>query len=127
MTTNKDISAIIDRMYSIRSQIRGLYINSNNDSIYTLEDNIKSSISSLIKNKGNIEINIREFSINISFNEELNISNRTMQTIYCRIDSILRDYIKSKSTNNDILQYIDNLNNSIVDYYQVGNCLKFLL
>ena len=124
---NQNISKILDRMYNIRSQSRSIYLNCLNSDIYNLEDLIKLEIKSILKNKGEIEINIKLFSINININDDAQLSNRSIQNIYFKIDTILRNFIKEHTENKEILDYINNTYNSILDYFTVGNSIKFIL
>ena len=123
----QNISKILDRMYNIRSQSRSIYLNCLNSDIYNLEDLIKLEIKSILKNKGEIEINIKLFSINININDDAQLSNRSIQNIYFKIDTILRNFIKEHTENKEILDYINNTYNSILDYFTVGNSIKFIL
>ena len=124
---NQNITKILDRMYQSRSLTRSIYLKSLNVDIYNLENLINSEINSILKNKGTIEISIRQFSISININENNQLSNRAIQNIYFKVDNILRDYIRNQTDNKDILDYINNTYNSILDYFSVGNSIKFIL
>ena len=126
-TQNQNLTHILDRMYNMRSEIRSVYLNSSAGTIYSLETSIRDSVSSLFKNKGSIDINVKEFTINISLIENHGLSNRTIQNIYFRIDSMLREFIKSNATNSQLVDYVSETINSILDYYVVGDSIKFLL
>lgn len=127
MTTAKSISSILDRMYNIRSSIRKMYSYESSSNIYYLEEDIKNEITSILKDKCTIYINIKEFYISISLKENAKVSNRTIQTVFCRVDTIIRNYIKKSTFDGNIHEYIDNTNNSILDFYMLGNSIKFLL
>ena len=124
---NQNITKILDRMYQSRSLTRSIYLKSLNVDIYNLENSINLEINSILKNKGTIETSVRQFSINININENNQLSNRTIQNIYFKVDNILRDYIRNHTDNKDILDYINNTYNSILDYFSVGNSIKFIL
>ena len=120
---NDKFNKVIDNMYNVRSSIRQLYLNNN---ISGLESELSNTIQNTLKSKcTSTYISVGTFSISIDIEE--NTSNRTLQTVENRIDSVLRNFIKSSTSENNVLEYVNNINNPIFDSYTVGNSLKFLL
>ena len=127
-TANNEIYKILDTMYSNRCKIREVYQNTPVPEKIALEETVKQNVNSILKNNCSISINIDEdFSISISITNIDKVSNRIIQNVYNKIDGCLRSFITSHTFKQEVIDYVNSDLNNILDFYQVGNSLKFIL
>ncbi len=126
--TNINVNTIIKTMYDSRILLRNIYMYSSSTDIYNLKDNIEKSIRKSLKDDCiDTNINILSFEIIITLKENCNISNKKKYNTIEAICDLLRSYVENHTTNSDMLLYISNLDNPIVDIFTVGDSIKLIL
>lgn len=112
----------IDEMYNMRSNIRLLY-NNNNTTQY--EINLLSRLNDSFKDAIlEATIDYKGLSIQILLNPDVSAKDR--EGIIRTINNHISTFILDRSSDRDIINYVNN-NGQVIDSFYVGNCIKCIL
>ena len=127
MTTYRnELSQAIDNQYNCRSLARQFYISLNPSDEYKLNNELYNNIITILKQKCNIEVNVKTLSINIS-DIDIQKSRNKIDKLHKIVRSILANFVCNNCTDNNVIQYFNNPLNLIFDSFIVGNSIKFIL
>ena len=128
MTTFNDIHNVIDDMYNSRREFRLAYNNLSDGNKYSIETKLTKAITKAVKtNKIALEIDFTLFSITILFENE-DIAKKLKANVEIEIDGVLRNFLETIYNNKqNILEYLNNINNKVMDIYTVGQSIKIML
>ena len=121
-----NIDKVLDELYDARVNIRLLYNSASITSLMVLEDKIRQIISNQFK-KCDISIDISNYNISIELADNNLISEKKKSSIFAPVDQELRSFILSHTSDNQLINYVQSFDNNIVDFFSVGNSIKFIL
>ena len=127
MITN-DIHNIIEDMYEARSKFRNEYAALNAYYSCQLEDNIKKAIlNAIVPHIATIEIDFNSFNINIIF-ENAKVASDMRMIVASSVDTIIRSFLSERLfTDKDLMIYLNNNKNPLMDIFIIAECVKILI
>lgn len=126
MTTFNDIHNVIDDMYNARSEFRSIYLSLSGGKKYSLEEYLTRKISESVKVKVDISVDISIFNITVTFDND-KLSRENKNKIDIALDGAIRNFLESNTTKEELLKYLQNPANKIMDIYTVGESIKILM
>lgn len=126
MTTYRnELSQAIDDLYNCRSLARQFYLSLNSSDEYKINNELFNQITSIIKQKCDVEVNVKGLYININNIDK--IPYNKIDKVHLVIRDVLSTFICNNCTDSKAIQYFSNKNNLIFDSFRVGDSIKFIL